>query len=51
MMPVLSPANYAGGWASTHSYTVTVSGAATLWYLCTCPEHAQTGMCREIVTT
>ena len=50
MMPVLSPANYAGGWAFLYSYTVTVPNVASLWYLCTYPGHAQSGMYGEIVT-
>jgi rusticyanin len=51
MMSVLSPANYASGWAQAYSYTVTVPNDANLWYLCTYPGHAESGMYGEIVTT
>lgn len=52
MMPVLSPANYAAGWAPYYSYTVALPSAATnLWYLCTYPGHAESGMYGAIVTT
>jgi rusticyanin len=52
MMPVLSPANYAAGWAPYYSYTVTIPSAATnLWYICTYPGHAESGMYGEIITT
>jgi rusticyanin len=51
MMPVLSPANYAAGWAPYYSYTVTIPSVANLWYLCTYPGHAESGMYGEIITT
>ena len=51
MMPVLSPANYAASWAPYYSYTVTIPSAANLWYICTYPGHAESGMYGEIVTT
>jgi hypothetical protein len=51
MMPVLSPANYAAGWAAYYSYTVALPGAANLWYLCTYPGHAENGVYGEIITT
>ena len=51
MMPVLSPANYAAGWASYYSCTVTIPNVANLWYLCTYPGHAENGMYGAIVTT
>jgi len=51
MMPVLSPANYATGWAPIYSYSIIVPNGANLWYLCTYPGHAQGGMYGEIVTT
>jgi len=51
MMPVLSPANYAAGWAPYYSYTVTIPSATNLWYLCTYPGHAESGMYGAIITT
>ena len=51
MMQVLSPANYASGWAHVYSYTVTVPNSANLWYLCSYPGHAESGMYGEVVTT
>ena len=39
MMSVLSPANYAGGWVFTYSYTVMIPSYANLWYVCTYPGH------------
>jgi len=51
MMPVLSPANYASGWAPIYSYNISVPSNANLWYLCTYPGHADGGMYGEIVTT
>jgi len=50
MMQVLSPANYASGWAQIYSYNITVPNNANLWYLCTYPGHAENGMYGEIVT-
>jgi hypothetical protein len=49
MMPVLSPADYASGWAQIYSYTITIPNVASLWYLCTYPGHAQSGMYGEII--
>jgi rusticyanin len=51
MMSVMDPANYAAGWASSYSYTVTIPRYADLWYLCTYPGHAMDGMYGEIITT
>ena len=51
MMPVLSPANYASGWAPYYSYTITFPNVASLWYLCTYPGHAESGMYGEIIAT
>ena len=50
MMPILSPADYASGWAPTYSYSVTIPNVSNLWYFCTFPGHAQSGMYGEIVT-
>jgi rusticyanin len=51
MMQVLSPANYASGWAQIYSYNITIpNNNANLWYLCTYPGHAESGMYGEIVT-
>ncbi len=49
MMPVLNPADYADGWAPFYSYSVTLNGGANLWYLCTYPGHAQSGMYGQIL--
>lgn len=51
MMPVLSSADYTDGWAPTYSYTVTIPNVSALWYVCTYPGHAETGMYGSIVTT
>ena len=51
MMPILGPANYGAGWAPVYSYTVTVPGAGSLWYVCTYPGHAQSGMYGEVIAT
>lgn len=50
MMPVLSPADGGAGWAQSYSYTLSMPSYGTLWYLCTYPGHAQSGMYGEIVT-
>lgn len=50
MMPVLYPADYTSGWAPFYSYTVSMPSGTTLWYLCTYPGHAQSGMYGEIVS-
>jgi rusticyanin len=49
-MPVLYPADYTSGWAPFYSYTVSIPGGAALWYLCSYPGHAQSGMYGEIVS-
>lgn len=50
MMPVLYPADYTSGWAPFYSYTVSMPSNASLWYLCSYPGHAQSGMYGEIVS-
>ncbi len=51
MMPLLYPADYLDGWAPFYSYTVTLNGGANLWYLCTYPGHAQSGMYGQALVT
>jgi rusticyanin len=50
MMPVLYPADYVSGWAPFYAYSISIPGSTTLWYLCTYPGHAQSGMYGEIVS-
>lgn len=49
--PYLPPANYSQGSAHEYSYTLTLSEPGTLWYICTYPDHAQSGMYGKIVVT
>ena len=44
MMGFLPPANYSQSTAHEYSYAVTFNQAGNLWYLCTYPGHAQSGM-------
>ena len=50
MMPILYPADYTSGWAPFYSYSVSIPSGTTLWYLCTYPGHAQSGMYGEIIS-
>ncbi|MDG7001666.1 MAG: hypothetical protein JRN15_21415 [Nitrososphaerota archaeon] len=49
MLPFLPPANYSQGIAHEYSYSTTFTQAGSLWYLCTYPGHAQSGMYGHIV--
>ena len=49
MMGFLPPADYTQGTAHEYSYSMTLNQAGNLWYLCTYPEHARSGMYGEIV--
>jgi len=49
MMPFLPPAGYAQGVAHEYTYTATLNIQTRLWYLCTYPRHAQTGMYGEVL--
>jgi rusticyanin len=51
MMPFLPPADYSQGVAHEYSYTVSLNQPGTLWYLCTYPSHAESGMYGEITVT
>lgn len=51
MMPFLPPADYGQGSAHEYSQTLSFSQQGNLWYLCTYPGHAQSGMYGQIVVT
>lgn len=51
MMPYLSPANYGHGIAEASSFDLTLGSQTTLWYICSYPDHAQSGMYGKIVIT
>ena len=50
-MPYLPPANYSQGSAHEYSYTLTLNQPGTLWYICTYPDHAQSGMYGQLIVT
>ena len=50
-MPYLPPANYNQNTAHEYSYTLTLNQPTTLWYICTYPDHAQTGMYGKMIVT
>jgi plastocyanin len=50
-MPYLPPADYGQGSAHEYSYTFTLSQSGTAWYLCTYPDHAESGMYGTITIT
>jgi rusticyanin len=50
-MPYLPPANYSQNSAHEYSYTLTLNQPGTLWYICTYPEHAESGMYGRIIVT
>ncbi|MGP8068787.1 MAG: plastocyanin/azurin family copper-binding protein [Candidatus Bathyarchaeia archaeon] len=50
-MPFLPPADYSQGVAHEYSYTLSLNQPGTLWYLCTYPSHAESGMYGEITVT
>lgn len=47
-MPFLPPADYSQGTAHEYSYTLTLNQPGTYWYLCTYPDHAESGMYGEL---
>jgi rusticyanin len=47
-MSFLPPADYSQGTAHEYSYTLTLNQPGTYWYLCTYPDHAETGMYGKI---
>jgi rusticyanin len=49
--PFLPPADYSQGTAHEYSYTLTLNQPGTYWYLCTYPDHAETGMYGKIMVT
>jgi rusticyanin len=49
MMPFLPPASYGQGVAHEYVYNATLNTQTNLWYLCTYPGHAQTGMYGEVL--
>jgi rusticyanin len=49
MMPFLPAASYPQGVAHEYSYNATLGTQSSLWYLCTYPGHAQTGMYGEVL--
>jgi rusticyanin len=50
-MPYLPPADYSEGSAHEYSYTLTMNEPGTLSYICTYPEHAESGMYGKIIVT
>ena len=50
-MPYLPPADYSQGSAHEYSYTLTLNQPGTLWYICTYPDHAESGMYGRIIVT
>jgi rusticyanin len=50
-MPFLPPADYSQGTAHEYSYTLTLNQPGTYWYLCTYPDHAESGMYGRITVT
>ena len=48
-MPYLPPADYGQGSAHEYSYTLTLNQPGTLWYICTYPDHAESGMYGRII--
>lgn len=51
MMGFLPPANYSQGTAHEYSYTLAFNQQGILWYLCTYPGHAESGMYGQIVVS
>ena len=51
MMPYVNPANYAQGMAYASSYGLTLGGQTTLWYICSYPDHAESGMYGKVLIT
>ena len=48
---VVAPANYEQGTAYSYSYDITLGSHASLWYTCTYPRHAQSGMYGKALIT
>jgi rusticyanin len=46
--PFLPPADYSQGTAHEYSYALTFNQPGIFWYLCTYPDHAESGMYGEI---
>lgn len=51
MMPYLAPAEYENGMAEASSFDLTLGAQNTLWYICSYPGHAQSGMYGKVVIT
>ena len=51
MMGFLPPANYGSGTAQEYAYSLTFNQTGTLWYLCSYPGHAQSGMYGQIIVS
>jgi rusticyanin len=50
-MPYLPPADYSQGSAHEYSYVLPIDHLGALWYLCTYPDHAQSGMYGKVIVT
>ena len=50
-MPYLPPANYSQDSALEYPYVMILKQPGTLWYICTYPDHAQSGMYGKIIVT
>jgi len=50
-MPYLPPADYNQNSAHEYSYALTLNQPGTLWYLCSYPDHAESGMYGRIMLT
>jgi len=50
-MPYLPPADYTQGSAYEYSYTLTMNQPGMFWYICTYPDHAESGMYGTIIVT
>jgi rusticyanin len=48
-MPYLPPADYSQGTAHEYSYALSINQPGTFWYICTYPEHAESGMYGTII--
>ena len=49
MTPFLPPADHGQGVVHEYSYTMALDSQTNLWYLCTYPGHAQTGMYGKVL--
>jgi rusticyanin len=49
MMPYVNPADYSTGMAYSSSYGLTLGSQTTLWYLCSYPGHAESGMYGKVI--